>query len=131
MDSATAAPGVAGVPRALLRLEGFFVFALSVALYGRLGESWWTFALLFFAPDLSFLGYLAGPRVGAMAYNAMHTTAGSVLLALIGFLAPYPPAVAIGLIWLAHCGFDRALGYGLKYEAGFRFTHLGRIGWTS
>ena len=128
MNPATDVPAVAGSPRALLRLEGLFVFVLSIALYWRLGDSWWLFALLFLAPDLSFLAYLAGPRVGAVAYNAMHTTIGPVLLALVGFLAPYQPAVAIGLIWLAHCGIDRALGYGLKYEAGFGFTHLGRIG---
>src|SRR5262249_9514095 len=108
--------------------EGLVVFGLSVALYGRLGESWWLFAFLFLTPDLSFLAYLAGPRVGAVAYNAVHTTAGPALLALIGLLAAYQPAVAIALIWLAHCGIDRALGYGLKYEAGFGFTHLGRIG---
>jgi hypothetical protein len=88
------APGIAGAPRALLRIEGFFVFALSVALYGQLGASWWMFAILFLTPDLSFLGYLAGPRVGAIAYNALHTTAGPVLLALAGFLLPYQPAVA-------------------------------------
>jgi hypothetical protein len=128
VDPATAAPAVAGAPRVLLRLEGLFVFVLSIALYWRVGENWWLFAALFLAPDLSFLGYLAGPRVGAIAYNAVHTTAGPVLLALIGFLISYPPAVAVGLIWLAHCGFDRALGYGLKYDAGFGFTHLGRIG---
>jgi hypothetical protein len=29
---------------------------------------------------------------------------------------------------MAHIGIDRALGYGLKYSAGFGFTHLGRIG---
>jgi hypothetical protein len=128
VDSATAAPAVAGAPRALLRLEGLFVFALSIALYGRMGESWWLFAILFLVPDLSFLAYLAGPRVGAIAYNAVHTTAGPVLLIMGGLLIPYQPAMAIGLIWLAHCGIDRALGYGLKYEAGFGFTHLGRIG---
>jgi hypothetical protein len=131
VDPATAAPAVAGAPRALLRLEGLFVFALSVALYGRMGESWWLFTLLFLAPDLSFLGYLAGRRVGAVAYNAAHTTAGPAVLVLVGLLAPYQPAVAISLIWLAHCGIDRALGYGLKYGAGFGFTHLGRIGWRT
>jgi hypothetical protein len=128
VDPATVAPGVTGAPRALLRLEGLFLFALAIALYGRLGESWWLFAILFLAPDLSFLAYLSGSRIGAMAYNAVHTTIGPVLLALAGFFASYQPAVAIGLIWLAHCGIDRALGYGLKYEAGFGFTHLGRIG---
>ena len=47
---------------------------------------------------------------------------------LVGLFVPYEPAVAVALIWLAHCGIDRALGYGLKYQAGFGFTHLGRIG---
>ena len=128
MDPATAAPAVTGAPRALLRLEGLFVFVLSVVLYARMGESWWLFATLFLAPDLSFFGYLAGPRVGTMAYNAVHTSAGPVLLVMTGFLVPSELAVGIGLIWLAHCGFDRALGYGLKYETGFGFTHLGQIG---
>jgi hypothetical protein len=129
VESAVPAPAVAGTPRILLRLEGLFVFALSVALYRRLDVSWWLFALLFLAPDLSFLGYLAGPRVGAAAYNAVHTILGPVLLVATGFLlAPNDVVVAIGLIWLAHCGIDRALGYGLKYGAGFGFTHLGRIG---
>lgn len=128
MESAVAAPAVAGTPRTLLRLEGFFVFALSVALYRRLDVSWWLFAWLFLAPDLSFLGYLAGPRVGAIAYNAVHTSVGPMLLAATGLLLANDVVVAIGLIWLAHCGIDRALGYGLKYGAGFGFTHLGRIG---
>ena len=84
--------------------------------------------VLFLAPDLSFLGYLAGPRVGAIAYNLAHAIAGPILLALAGLFVPYEPAMAVALIWLAHCGIDRALGYGLKYQAGFGFTHLGRIG---
>jgi len=82
----------------------------------------------FLAPDLSFFAYLAGARVGAFIYNLLHTIAGPILLALAALLVPYEPAMAIALIWLAHCGFDRALGYGLKYDAGFGFTHLGRIG---
>ena len=124
----TVAPAVTGMPRLLLRLEGAGILAIAIALYRTLGESWWVFAGLFLAPDLSFLAYLAGPRAGAIAYNLLHTIAGPVVLALIGLLAPYEPAMMIALIWLAHCGFDRALGFGLKYEAGFGFTHLGRIG---
>ena len=124
----TVPPAVAGTPRVLLRIEGAFVFAIAIVLYSRLGESWWLFAVLFLAPDLSFLGYLAGGRVGAIAYNALHTIAGPILLALAGLFVPYEPAMAVALIWLAHCGIDRALGYGLKYQAGFGFTHLGPIG---
>jgi hypothetical protein len=124
----TIAPAVSGTPRVLLRLEGACIFAIAIVLYGRLGESWWLFAILFLAPDLSFLGYLGGPRNGAIAYNALHTIAGPILLALAGLFVPYEPPVTVALIWLSHCGFDRALGYGLKYGAGFGFTHLGRIG---
>jgi hypothetical protein len=116
---------VTGTPRMLLRIEGACIFAVAIVLYSRLGETWWLFAILFLAPDLSFLAYLAGARVGAIAYNLVHTLAGPILLALF---VPYEPAMAVALIWLAHCGIDRALGYGLKYEAGFGFTHLGRIG---
>jgi Domain of unknown function (DUF4260) len=79
-------------------------------------------------PNLAFLGYPAGARAGAVAYNPLHTVTGPILVALAGLFVPYEAAIAVALIWLAHCGIDRALGYGLKYQAGFGFTHLGRIG---
>ena len=126
-----AAPAVAGTPRLLLRLEGAALTAIAVVLYAKAGASWWLFAVLVLAPDLSFLGYLAGPRIGAAAYNAAHTTLGPIGLALVGLWAPASPSIAIALIWLTHIGADRLLGYGLKYGAGFAFTHLGRIGRTS
>lgn len=86
-----------------------------------------TFAALFLAPDVAFLGYLAGPRVGAAAYNTTHSTLGPLALAAIGVLYA-PDAMPLALIWLAHIGFDRALGYGLKYGSAFADTHLGRVG---
>jgi len=124
----TVAPAVAGMPRTLLRLEGVSIFAIATVMYWRLGETWWLFAILFLAPDLSSFAYLGGARVGAVIYNLLHTIVGPILLALAGLFVPYEPAMAIALIWLAHCGFDRALSYGLKYEVGFGFTYLGRIG---
>ena len=74
------------------------------------------------------LGYLAGPRFGAWAYNAAHMTLPPLALAVAGSAFESPVATAIAIIWLAHIGIDRALGYGLKRESGFRDTHLGRIG---
>jgi hypothetical protein len=126
--SGDATPAVAGAPRLLLRLEGAALLVIAVMLYARTGASWWLFAVLALAPDLSFVGYLAGPRVGTAAYNAAHTTISPIALGLASLLAPSPLAMAIALIWLAHIGADRLLGYGLKYDAGFGFTHLGRIG---
>ena len=122
------ASGVSGTPRILLRAEGAAIFALSILLYAKVGPSWWLFAILFLAPDLSFLGYLAGARAGAIVYNAMHTLLGPLALAAAGMLLPAFILIPLALIWTAHIGFDRMLGYGLKYSAGFGYTHLGRIG---
>lgn len=114
--------------RALLRLEGFAAFAAALALYWHAGFSWPVFAVLFLAPDLSMLSYLAGPRAGALGYNFAHTYAAALALTLVGFLGGAPAAAAVGLIWIGHIGFDRALGYGLKYSTGFGDSHLGQLG---
>jgi len=114
--------------RVILRLEGAAAFVTAAALYVHAGFSWPLFALLFLAPDLSMLGYLIGPRTGAAVYNVAHTTALALPLAIAGFLAGQTAVLAVALIWIAHIGFDRALGYGLKYPTGFGDTHLGRIG---
>ncbi|NMG67178.1 DUF4260 family protein [Azoarcus indigens] len=122
------ASAVSGGVRVLLRIEGLCMFAASLLAYGKFGDGWGSFALFFLAPDLSFLAYLAGARVGAVAYNLAHSLVGPLALLAVGVLAPVPAALTAGIIWLAHIGLDRALGYGLKYSAGFGFTHLGRIG---
>ena len=70
----------------------------------------------------------AGPRVGAAAYNAAHSYSGRSRCWRSGCWAMCPSRWPLGLIWCAHIGFDRALGYGLKYASGFAATHLGRIG---
>jgi hypothetical protein len=104
------------------------VLIAALVVYSKFGLGWGTFALFFLAPDLSFLGYLAGPRIGAASYNVAHSYIGAVACLVAGFALPDPTLLSSGIIWFAHIGFDRALGYGLKYEAGFGFTHLGRIG---
>jgi Domain of unknown function (DUF4260) len=127
--SATETIGTAtGGVGTLLRLEGLMLLAGMTLLYALSGGSWWIYAILFLAPDLSFAGYLAGPRIGAIIYNAAHSYLAPIALMTAGFALALPLALSIGTIWLAHIGFDRALGYGLKYSAGFGFTHLGHIG---
>lgn len=129
VDKGDTEPGaVTGGVRVLLRLEGLALFGLALGAYFWLGsEPWWLFVVLFLAPDLSFLGYLAGPRAGAIAYNVAHATVGPLALLAIGAVTGSNLAVSLALIWLAHIGIDRAIGYGLKYATGFGFTHLGRI----
>ena len=114
----------------LLRLEGAALLLAMAAVYWLTGESWGMAAALFLLPDLSLAAYLAGPRVGAIAYNAAHSTLGCLGLAIVGVLwrAVVFAMPAGAAIWLGHVGFDRMLGYGLKYATGFRHTHLGLIG---
>ncbi|MGH8946070.1 MAG: DUF4260 domain-containing protein [Acidimicrobiia bacterium] len=96
--------------------------------YDRLGTGWLLFATLFLIPDVGMVGYVRSPRLGAIAYDILHTLAGPAVLGFYAVLAGAPDLLAVALIWLAHIGMDRALGYGLKYPSGFRDTHLGRIG---
>jgi Domain of unknown function (DUF4260) len=117
-----------GGVRTLLRLEGVVLFSGMTMLYALWDGSWWVYAILFLAPDLSFAAYLAGPKAGAIIYNAAHSYLGPVALMTAGFALTAPLTLSIAMIWLAHIGIDRALGYGLKYQAGFAFTHLGKIG---
>ena len=123
-DRAAATGGV--VP--LLRLEGLAVLAAAASLYAFIGGSWLLFALLLLAPDLAMIGYRFGPVVGAAAYNAVHAYLAPAALGAVGLALDAPTMQALALIWVAHIGLDRALGYGLKYATGFGDTHLGRIG---
>jgi hypothetical protein len=128
-DTASADTGtVTGGLRTLLRLEGLALFAGMTLLYAVWGGSWWVYALLFLVPDVSFAAYLAGPRTGAIIYNAAHSYMAPMALMTTGFATDSPLTLSIAMIWLAHIGIDRALGYGLKYSTGFGYTHLGRIG---
>ena len=110
-----------------LRLEGLAAVALSAVFYARTGASWWLFAALWLSPDLSMLGYLGGPKLGARIYNAIHSYVTPATLAVTALLLKSPALLPYALIWMNHIGADRLLGYGLKYPEGFKFTHLGRL----
>jgi len=119
---------VTGQPRTWLRLEGLAVLVASVLMYRWQRGSWTTFLVLFLVPDLSMLGYLAGPAFGARLYNLAHNYVAPLFLACYSLSVGRQDAVSYALIWTAHVGFDRMAGMGLKYPTAFRDTHLGRIG---
>ena len=119
---------VKGVPLILVRLEGLVVLVAAVLCFRWLGGGWEMFALLFLLPDLSMLGYLVGKRVGAAAYNAGHSYVGPALFCATGLLQGDELLPKLAVIWVAHIGFDRMLGYGLKYGSAFGHTHLGLKG---
>ncbi len=110
----------------LLRLEGLLEFAAAIALYAHLGGNGWIFAALVLTPDVAMLGYLLNTRVGAFCYNLAHTTALPLALAIIAFLTGATTALLLALIWIAHIGMDRSVGYGFKSPDSFKSTHLSR-----
>ncbi len=120
--------GAKGGVKRLLQLEGLAMFAAALGFYASLGASWKLFAILFLVPDLAMAFYIAGPRIGALAYNATHTTLGPIATLAAGYFLSVPLALAMGSIWACHVGIDRPLGFGLKYATSFGDTHLGRIG---
>jgi Domain of unknown function (DUF4260) len=111
----------------ILRLEALALFIGGVLVFLQLnGQPLWLLPLLL-APDLSMIGYLAGPRVGAACYDAVHAYVAPVVLSAAGLIAGADLAIQLGLIWLTHIGVDRAVGYGLKYPTHFKDTHLQRV----
>lgn len=115
----------------VLRSEAVAMAVLTAVLYARTGSSWWLFAVLWLAPDLSMLGYFAGPDLGARIYNSIHAYATPATLLVCALLLGVHGFIPVGLIWANHISVDRLLGYGLKYRSGFGWTHLGRIGKSS
>jgi hypothetical protein len=111
-------------PKQLLHLEAAAVFIASLFAYQLNHGSWILFVLLFLLPDISMAGYLFNPRVGAITYNAIHTYVFPLVLGGFALLAGKHLPLLLALVWSAHIGFDRCLGFGLKYPSRFKDTHL-------
>jgi len=114
--------------KSLLKTEELAQMLLAVVVFAHLPFAWWVLPATFLLPDLSMLGYLAGPRVGAASYNLLHHKAVAVAVGVAGWLLGQPTLVLAGTVLLFHSSFDRMLGYGLKHATGFQDTHLSRVG---
>lgn len=114
--------------KTVIKLEEVMMFVLGIYLFNLLDYAWWWFLVLLLAPDIGMLGYVMGNKVGAFTYNLFHHKGVAILVYLTGMYLSMPICQLIGIILFAHSSFDRSLGYGLKYEKGFKFTHLGEIG---
>ncbi len=108
-----------------------FTLALVMIYFLPVHQPWWIWLLLFFAPDVSMVGYAINARVGGILYNLFHHKAisGGVLMA--GIVTGNTALQATGLLLWGHAAFDRMLGYGLKHLDSFAHTHLGIIGKTT
>lgn len=114
--------------KALLKFEELAMLLLGVVAFNFLSFSWWWFPLLFLAPDLGMIGYAFGNKTGAAIYNFFHHKGIAILIGIFGLYLQNELLQLAGIILFSHASFDRMLGYGLKYDSGFRFTHLGEIG---
>lgn len=114
--------------KSILKLEELALFLASVYVLYYFNASWWLYLLILLGPDISMLGYLAGNKIGAWSYNLFHHKGIALVLIAIGLLMNYDALVTSGVILIGHASLDRVAGYGLKYESGFKFTHLGEIG---
>jgi Domain of unknown function (DUF4260) len=119
---------VTGAPRRWLRLEAAVVLIGALLAYSTTDQSWWLIPAGILVPDLMMAGYLAGTRIGAAIYNLAHATPLPASLIGLGWWQHRSLVAAVGLIWLAHIGLDRVMGYGFKYHDNFQHTHLGMMG---
>ncbi|GGK61141.1 DUF4260 family protein [Ornithinimicrobium pekingense] len=112
------------------RIESAAVAALVVVVFVQLGFAWWWLVAIFLLWDLSMLGYLVSPTVGAVSYNVGHSYLGPATLLLLSWVgavdARWP--LFVTLTWAFHIAVDRLLGYGLKFTDRFTHTHLGEVG---
>ena len=112
----------------LLKLEELSLLVLGVFMFGLLGYQWWWFPVLLLTPDLGMLGYIINNKIGALLYNLFHHRGVAIALYFFGMYFSFPVIQLIGVIVFSHAAMDRVFGYGLKYNKGFKFTHLGEIG---
>jgi MFS family permease len=113
--------------KTILKLEELTLFLLGIFLFAQLPFAWWWFLVLILAPDIGMVGYLFGNKAGAISYNIFHHRGIAVAIYLLGIYLNSDIAQLIGVILFSHAAMDRIFGYGLKYEKGFKFTHLGEL----
>jgi hypothetical protein len=111
-----------------IKLEELMMFVLSIFMFGLLGYQWWWFLVLILVPDIGMVGYAFGNRIGAFTYNLFHNKGLAIMLYFLGMYFSWPICQMAGIILFSHSSLDRVFGYGLKYDKGFKYTHLGEIG---
>jgi hypothetical protein len=114
--------------KTIIKLEELGLFVLGIYLFNQLEYAWWWFLVLILVPDLSMIGYTFGDKWGALCYNLFHHRGIAILVYLVGIYFHQNEIQLAGVILFSHSSMDRMFGYGLKYETGFKYTHLGLIG---
>jgi Domain of unknown function (DUF4260) len=121
-------PGSGTAVGIILRAEHLAIFVAGVVLWLANGGLPLLLIPAWILVDASMIGYLGGPRLGSITYNAAHNLVLPLALIGLGWWTDVGGLVLVGAVFLTHVGLDRTLGYGLKLPSDFRDTHLGRIG---
>ncbi|MFV5699654.1 DUF4260 domain-containing protein [Flavobacterium sp. ZT3R17] len=114
--------------KTIIKLEELGLFVLGIYFFNQLDYAWWWFLGLILVPDLSMIGYVFGNNTGALCYNLFHHRGIAIALYLVGIYFSNSLLQLSGIMLFTHSSMDRMFGYGLKYETGFKYTHLGEIG---
>jgi hypothetical protein len=111
-----------------IKLEEWVMLGLGFYLFTLLPYAWWWFFVFLLAPDVGMLGYIFGNKSGAVVYNTFHHKGLAIVIYIFGAYLSFPLLQGVGIIIFSHASLDRALGYGLKFKKGFKYTHLGELG---
>lgn len=114
--------------KTIIKLEELGMFLFGIFIFNQMNYDWWWFLVLILVPDFSMIGYAFGNNIGAITYNVFHHKGVAVLVYLLGTYLHKNEIQLAGIILFSHSSMDRMLGYGLKYETGFKYTNLGEIG---
>ena len=114
--------------KTIIKLEELGLFVFGIYLFSLLNFEWWWFLVLILAPDIAMLGYIFGNKSGAFFYNIFHHRGIAIIVYILGCYLKMDLLQLIGVILFSHSSMDRMFGYGLKFESGFKYTHLGEIG---
>lgn len=119
----------------ILKLEELAMFLGCAAIFYISKVDWWWYLLLLLGPDVSMIGYAWNNKAGAFLYNLFHHKGVAVCFIISGLLIQLTGDAQLkdwlinpGILLIGHSSMDRFFGFGLKYERGFSFTHLGEIG---
>lgn len=110
--------------KTLLKSEELIQFLGAIYLFSRLNFAWWWFPALILLPDISMIGYLVNPAIGAVLYNMVHHKGLGIVVGLLGLMLGSQNLMLAGVILFAHSSMDRTMGYGLKYLDSFKHTSL-------
>jgi len=113
--------------KTLLKSEELIQFLAAIYLFSRLNFAWWWFPALILVPDISMIGYLVNPAIGAVLYNIVHHKCLGIAIGLVGLMLGNQQLMLAGVILFAHSSMDRTMGYGLKYFDSFKHTSLGDL----